>query len=134
MDAKQLRDIQFFEGLSDREVKELERWTEEVDVPAGQTIVDQGSFPSEFFVIREGTADVTQDGEKIRSLEPGDFFGEISLVETHRRTASVVAATPMKLISMAGHHFRTMEAEQPHMAEEIRAKIEERLESDAAEI
>lgn len=129
MDPKQLREIPFFEGLSDQEVQQLTRWVEEVDAPEGKTLVEQGSFPSEFFVIREGTADVTQDGDTIRSLGPGDFFGEIALMETHRRTASVVATSPMKLVVLDGHEFRTMEAELPHAAEVIRAHIEERLDS-----
>ena len=131
MDPERLKDISFFEGLSSDELQELGRWTDEVDVPQGKVLIEQGSFPSEFFVIQDGTADVAQDGEKIRSLGPGDFFGEIALVETHRRTASVTAASPMKVVVMTAHHFRTMESELPHAAEQIRAKIDERLDSDA---
>lgn len=131
MDPEQLKDISFFEGLSSEELKELGRWTDEVDVPEGKALVEEGTFPSEFFVIQEGTADVTQGGEKIRSLGPGDFFGEIALVETHRRTASVSATSAMKVVVMTAHHFRTMESDHPEVAERVRAKIEERLDSDA---
>ena len=130
MDPERLKSVQFFEGVSKDDLQGLSKWVDQVDVPEGKVVVEQGHFPDEFFVIEKGTADVTQDGGTIRSLGPGDFFGEIGLVETHRRTASVTATSPMTLIVLTGHHFRSMEAEIPQVAEQVRAKIEERLHSD----
>ena len=61
-------------------------------------------------MIEEGTAKVLKGGEEIAELGPGDFFGEIALLETERRTATVVAATPMRVIVMFQREFRQMES------------------------
>jgi CRP-like cAMP-binding protein len=70
---------------------------------------------------------VVQDGDKIATLGPGDFFGEIGLLETERRTASVVAASDMQLIVMFQREFKQMEREMPNVAERIRSAIRARL-------
>lgn len=133
MDPKRLSDIPLFEGVANKDLQQVGTWTDEVDVQEGKTLAEEGTFAYEFFVIEEGTADVTQDGEKIRSLSPGDFFGEIGLLEAERRTATVVAATPMKLIVMTGRDFQEMESKLPHVAEQVRTKIKERLGRDRGE-
>src|SRR5438094_349538 len=97
MDARRLEGVGVFSGLSKREREKLARWTDEVSVPEGHVLATEGQFAHEFFVIEEGSAEVTQNGEGIAELGPGEFFGEIGLLETERRTASVVATTPMKL-------------------------------------
>jgi CRP/FNR family transcriptional regulator, cyclic AMP receptor protein len=130
MDPNRLKDISLFQGLSRKELQDVGTWTDEIDVPAGQHLAEQGSFAYEFFVIEEGTAEVTQDGKTISSLGPGDFFGEIALLETERRTASVVATSAMRLIVMTSRDFRTMESKMPHVAEQVRKRIEERLARD----
>src|SRR6059058_2858928 len=100
MDAKQLEGVGFFSGLS---------------VGAGEKLATEGEFAHEFFVIAEGSADVTHDGRTIAELGPGDFFGEIGLLETERRTANVVATTAMRVIVMFGREFKQMEREMPSM-------------------
>jgi CRP-like cAMP-binding protein len=66
-------------------------------------------------------------------MGPGDFFGEIGLLESEKRTASVVATSPMRLIVMTGRDFSAMRSEMPHVAKEIQEKIEERLTQDRGE-
>jgi CRP-like cAMP-binding protein len=73
---------------------------------------------------------VTKDGETVAELGPGDFFGEIGLLETERRTADVVATTPMRVIVMFQREFRKMEREMPQVADRIRSAIRARLDSD----
>ena len=68
-----------------------------------------------------------QDGEHVATLGPGDFFGEIGLLETERRTASVVATTPMEVIVMFQPEFAQMTKELPTVADQIRAAIRSRL-------
>jgi CRP/FNR family transcriptional regulator, cyclic AMP receptor protein len=130
MDPKRLKDVSLFQGLAKKDLQHLARWTDEVDIPEGKSLAEQGSFAYEFLVIEDGTADVIQDGKRIRTLGPGDFFGEIGLLESERRTASVVATSPMRLIVMTGRDFSAMRSEMPHIAEEINEKIEERLARD----
>jgi CRP/FNR family transcriptional regulator, cyclic AMP receptor protein len=133
MDPKRLKDISLFKRLSRKDLTHLGQWTDEVDVPEGKRLAEQGTFAYEFLVIEDGTADVIQDGERIRSLGPGDFFGEIGLLESERRTATVVATSPMRLIVMTGRDFSAMRSEMPHIAKQIQEEIEVRLARDRGE-
>jgi CRP/FNR family transcriptional regulator, cyclic AMP receptor protein len=127
MDAARLKDVSLFSTLSKKEVEKLARWTDEVSVPEGEELATEGRFAHEFFVIEEGSASVVQGGRPIAELGPGDFFGEIGLLETERRTASVVATTPMKVIVMFQREFKQMEHEMPSVADRVRAAIRARL-------
>ena len=129
MDTKELQGIGFFSGLSKQELKRLAQWTDEVTVDEGYALAKEGEFAHEFFVIEEGTADVIQGGERLTELGPGEFFGEIGLLETERRTASVIATSPMRLIVMFQSQFRQMEREMPTVADRIRSAIRARLDN-----
>jgi len=126
MNPADLKPLPLFSTLSKHELERVARWTDEVDVSAGKHLVDQGAFAYEFFVIIEGEAEVRRDGDHVADLGPGDFFGEIALVEADRRTASVVAKSPMRVVVMLGRDFREMEDELPQVADRIKAAIEER--------
>jgi len=132
MDRKRLGEVWLFESLDRHELDQLAEWTDEVSVGAGHELATEGRFAHEFFVILEGTAEVQQGGRTIAELGPGDFFGEIGLLETERRTASVVASTPMRVIVMFGREFRQMERDMPAVAERIRAAIRARLDGSPA--
>jgi CRP/FNR family transcriptional regulator, cyclic AMP receptor protein len=127
MDARQLEGVSLFSGLSKRERETLARWTDQVSVPAGYALATEGQFAHEFFVIEDGSAEVTRNGERVDELGPGEFFGEIGLLETERRTASVAATTPMKLIVMFQREFAQMEHDLPAVADRIRSAIRARL-------
>lgn len=127
MEAKRLEHVALFSTLSKKELEQLARWTDEVSVPEGAELATEGKFAHEFFVIEDGTAEVRKDGETLNVLGPGDFFGEIGLLETERRTASVVATTPLSVIVMAQREFASMEHDMPAVAERIRAAIRARL-------
>jgi CRP-like cAMP-binding protein len=127
MDATRLEGVGVFSGLSKKELGKLAQWTDEVSISAGHSLATEGAFAHEFFVIEEDSAEVTQGGERIAELGPGEFFGEIGLLETERRTASVVATTPMELIVMFQREFKQMEQEMPAVADRIRTAIRARL-------
>lgn len=127
MDAKRLGEVAFFSKLSKKELDQVAQWTDELTVPEGEELVTQGRFAHEFFVIEDGTAEVRKDGETLGELGPGDFFGEIGLLETDRRTATVVATTPLTVIVMAQREFSSMERDMPAVADRIRAAIRARL-------
>ena len=129
MDTKRLEGIGAFSGISKRDLETLAGLTFEVDVPEGATLATEGWFAHEFFVIEDGAASVTQDGKEIAVLGPGDFFGEIGLLETERRTATVTATTPMRVIVMSSGEFRRMDRDMPAIADRIRAAIRARLDS-----
>ena len=127
MNPNRLREIPMFRHLSKSELERVAGWLQAYSVPEGDLLVREGASAQEFFLIEDGEAAVLQDGERIRTLGPGDFFGEIGLVETDRRTASIVATTPMEVIVMYRPEFEQMEQELPTVADQIRAAIRSRL-------
>jgi CRP/FNR family cyclic AMP-dependent transcriptional regulator len=127
MDPKRLREIPLFASLGKRELEQVGAWTDEVELPAGRVLGREGSMAYEFFVIEDGAVEVTVDGKHLTHLGPGDFFGEIGLIESDRRTATVTTTTPVRVIVMFGRDFRRMEREMPEVAKQIRNAIEVRL-------
>jgi CRP-like cAMP-binding protein len=127
VDAKALGRVDLFRSLARRDLEQVARWMDEVDVAAGKVLGRQGEVAYEFFVIEDGTASVAVDGEHVADLGPGEWFGEIGLIAAERRTATVTATTPMRLAVMFGPNFRDMTRHMPEISETIRAEIEERL-------
>jgi CRP/FNR family cyclic AMP-dependent transcriptional regulator len=127
VDAKSLERVPLFAGLSPKEREKVARWADTVDLPAGKHLLEEGRLPHEFFVILDGEVEVMHDGEHLATLGPGDFFGEIALIEHGRRTASVVAASPTSLAVMSPIAFDAMRREMPRVAERVEAVIRERM-------
>jgi CRP-like cAMP-binding protein len=126
MDASHLKSFPLFESLSKRELAEVARCADEVDVQEGRELVKEGEFAYEFFTIEEGKAEVTRGGRHVAFLGPGDFLGEMGIVDHERRNASVVAKSPMTVMVMTEQDFRGMELQMPVVAERIRSVVEER--------
>jgi CRP-like cAMP-binding protein len=118
-----LESVPVFAALSEEQRETLAEALDEVEVPAGERITSQGDFAHEFFAIVEGTAHVEQDGGVVATLGPGDFFGEIGLLVTGRRTAAIVAETHMVLLAMFDQSFRRLERQVPEFAALVRAQI-----------
>ena len=127
VDPARLASIPLFAELGRKQREQLSRWADEIDVREGRLLAHEGEFAHEFFVIQEGTALVEKNGELLAELGPGDFFGEIALLETERRTATVTAAGPMRLIVLSGPDFKQALHEMPEFQAKIRAAIRERL-------
>jgi CRP/FNR family transcriptional regulator, cyclic AMP receptor protein len=117
-----------FRELSKQELGQLAKATEDLEVDAGKVLTREGDLGREFFVIVEGEVSVTKDGQEIRRLGPGDFFGEIALVyEDARRTATVTAATPLRFFVLTRQSFRSLLEHQPEIEEKVMRALEERL-------
>ena len=101
--------------------------THEVSVAAGETVATQGDNAYEFFVIESGEADVRRGDEVIAFVGTGDVIGEMGLLVTGTRTASIVATTPMTLVAMFTREFRRIEDRVPAIAERLRATMRERV-------
>ena len=121
-----LKDVPFFSMLKKKELEVVAGQSDEVDVPAGKVLAQQGTFGDQFFVIEEGTAEVTRDGQRVAELGPGDFFGEMALLQADRRTATVTATTPMTLIVMTRASFRAIDTTMPRVHESVAQAIEQR--------
>ena len=124
----ELRSIPVFSNLTDGQRERAAERLQEVDVELGAVIARQGDFAYHLFVVREGTAAVTIDDELVTSLGPGSTFGEIGVIEHGRRTANVVAATPMRLLTMSVGDFEELAADLPEFAAHARAMARYRLE------
>jgi CRP-like cAMP-binding protein len=119
MDVAALDGIPLFEGLPPEQLERIAGWLEPVDVPSGWFLLNQGSYPEGFFVVLEGEVSVERDGAAIATLGPGEFFGEIALLEDDRRTATVTTATRVKAAVMDAADFFEMCAEIPEVSARI---------------
>ena len=132
MIADKLAEIPLFASLSKGEREQIARAADEVEVEEGKHLAEQGRFAYEFMAIEEGTADVVKDGEKLRELGPGDFFGEIGLLEAERRTATVVATTPLRVLAIEGRDFVELLDSLPELWLKVARALADRVESDEA--
>jgi len=126
MDPARLKSIRLFEQLSDEQLRSIAPFADETSVPEGEQLVREGDFSYELIGIEEGTAQVTRGGDRVADLGPGDFFGEIGVMERGLRTATVVATSPMRLITLTRWELRRMEKEMPEALEEIHRAADER--------
>jgi CRP-like cAMP-binding protein len=108
-----------FADLSQRDLRRVARATEVYAYRDGRTIVREGTRSEGFFVILDGKAKVTRGGRTIRRLGPGDFFGEIGLLDGGPRTATVVADGPLRALVLLRKEFRTLLMDEPKVAYRI---------------
>lgn len=127
MDAKDLEGIQLFAGLSRHELERIARWADDVELQEGKSLLSRGDLPHEFFVLLEGEVQVQRGDEVVARLGPGDFFGEIAIMEDDRRTATVVATSPVRVAVMLPRDFDEMRAEMPAVAAKIQQAAIERM-------
>jgi CRP/FNR family transcriptional regulator, cyclic AMP receptor protein len=126
LDASRLKSNPLFEDVPDEELAQIAGFAQEVHVEAGRELVREGDFSYEFMVIEEGEAEVTRHGEHVNDLGPGDFFGEMGLLEKTLRNATVTAKSPMRLITLTGWDLKRMERHIPEAIERVRATLEAR--------
>jgi CRP-like cAMP-binding protein len=127
MDPERLSSLPLYTDLDDGALAEVAGCTREVQIEAGATVATQGDNAYEFFVIESGDAEVRRDGEVIASVGPGEVVGEIGLLVTGTRTASIVATSEMTLIAMFSREFRALARTHPAIAERVRETMRERV-------
>ncbi|MEA2363520.1 MAG: family transcriptional regulator, cyclic receptor protein [Thermoleophilaceae bacterium] len=130
MDASRLKSIPLFEEVGDEELAQIAPFATEVSMEEGGELVREGDFSYEFMAIEEGQAEVTRGGEHVADLGPGDFFGEMGLLEKTLRNATVTAKTPVRLVTLSGWDLRRVERSAPQAMEHIRSVLEERRQAD----
>ncbi len=126
--AELLSKVEFFEGFSDEDLRRVVELGDEVDLPAGAVVVDQGDPGTTCYVVLSGTASVYVRGEYVASSGPGSMVGEIALVDHRPRTATVVADTDLELIRFDSVAFRTLLDEMPKASERLMTVLRARLE------
>ncbi|MEX2652885.1 MAG: cyclic nucleotide-binding domain-containing protein [Acidimicrobiia bacterium] len=130
MDVARLKSIPLFSQLSKRERKAIAQHADEVQIPQGTKIIEQGRVANELLVIERGTADVLDGEAVIAQIGPGDVVGEIGLLRYSRRTATVVATSAIDAIVMYGPELMAMKSSVPLVFEQLDRLIAERIGSD----
>ena len=128
-DAKveRLGQTRLFSGLKKKDLSELAKVTEDVEVPAGKVLCREGEIGREFFVIVDGEVEVTRGGERVTTLGEGSFFGEIALIEDWRRTATVTAARELRFFVMTNRAFWGLLDSKPEIQREVLRCVAARL-------
>jgi CRP/FNR family transcriptional regulator, cyclic AMP receptor protein len=122
-----LRTVSLFEGLDEDELGRLADRFQERTVPEGDVVVEEGSTGTSFFVIAEGAATISVGGDIKATVGPGDSFGEMAVIDEDVRSASVVAATDLRLYFLTPWEFRPFVREQPEVAWKLLQSLTRRL-------
>ena len=130
--ALDLKSIWLFSNCTGSELKKIRGSLDELDVPAGKVLVEEGRIGTEFFIIVQGTAAVTRSGKKVATLGPNDHFGELALLDRRPRSASVVSETEMDLLVLSQRQFNSLLESVPTISRKMLAAMANRLrEADA---
>ena len=127
MDLRAVADLAFLRDLPEVELEEVARVATEREFAVGEPLTLQGEFGHCLFLIADGSADVSVDGELVRSVGPGDAVGEVAVLASGRRTASVMATSPLRALMLFKRDVWKLEREAPEAADRLRAAIEEHL-------
>ena len=122
-----LRKVELFESFSDRDLKKLADSFKESTFSAGDVIATEGQRGVGFFVIGEGTVDYSIHDDRVGSGGPGDYFGEVALIDDGPRTATVTATTDVTAYGMTSWEFRPLVEENASIAWELLQKMATRL-------
>jgi CRP/FNR family cyclic AMP-dependent transcriptional regulator len=126
MDADALKSVPLFSALSEDARKSLSTWITEATVSEGKHLVEEGDYSYDLFIIREGTADVLHDGERVAELGPGDFFGEMGVLQKAKRGATVVAKSSMQLLVLSSWDVKRLRKSAPEVYSQLEEAIQER--------
>jgi CRP-like cAMP-binding protein len=122
-----LKNVPLFRGLSQRQVEQIARLADELEVPAGRRLASAGDTGHELFIIVDGQATVSTKDRRTVKLGPGEFFGEMSLIDGGPRSATVDAVTLMKLLVVGHREFWELLNEAPPLAGKIMRALSQRL-------
>jgi len=122
-----LRSVPLFSGLRRDELERLVELADEVDVPDGQLLTRQGELGDEFFVVLSGHVIVARDGHRLVRLGPGEFLGEIALIDGRPRTASATADGPARLLVLSHRAFDALLDESPTVTRQVVRTLVERM-------
>jgi CRP/FNR family transcriptional regulator, cyclic AMP receptor protein len=122
-----LKGVPLFARCSKKELGEIARIADEIDLPEDRKLTQEGKPGREFFVLIEGEADVRRKRRKIKTLGPGDFLGEISLVTKAPRTATVTTTSPVRALVVSEQNFRRLLERSPQVQIKVLEALAERV-------
>lgn len=128
VEAATLKELQLFSTADEGELRRVAELATALEVPEGTTLTEEDEFQGgEFFVITEGTAEVSQGGVSLGTLRPGESFGEMGALEPRRRSATVTAASDLSLLVFSRTAFDELIADAPNVTRKIVREMGRRL-------
>jgi len=128
-----LKRVPLFGGMTDRAIAAVAVLATELAFAAGQALVVEGEAGDAFYLLVEGRVDVTRSGEPVRTLGPGDFIGEIALVDGRERTATATAVGAVRTLVVRRDAFLELLDRHPAVRLGILMALTDRIRSDGAE-
>jgi CRP-like cAMP-binding protein len=128
--GKLIAGVPLFAGLSKKELGQVASIAEELDFKAGKQLIREGGPGREFFILLEGSAEVTRNGKKLATRKAGDFFGEIALVSDRPRMATVTTLEPTVALIVTETNFRRLVRQSPEIALKVLQAVGDRLPSE----
>jgi len=124
---ERLSQVSLFSECSKAELRRIAALTNEIEVPAGTVLIRKGDPGRECFVIVEGSAKATIPGKKSRTMRAGECFGELALLDSAPRSATVTAETDMRLVVLSSREFWAVMDENPRVRRNVLAAVAERI-------
>ena len=131
--VRALKGVPLFEGLSRRELVQLERVCEDLEIEPGRVLCKEGEVGREFFVLVDGKVQVSRKGRRVATLTGGDFVGEIALVTELPRTATVTAETPLRLFVLTSREFHAVLDRDRNVERKVLRALARRLAETASD-
>ena len=123
MDPENLRAVPLFASMDEQDLRRIATFATEDSAPTGATLMREGDYSNEMVAIESGTATVIQEGRTVASLGPGDVFGERGVLTRDLRNASVVAASPMRLVRLTNWDVKRLPQEtRKRLAELVQSR------------
>lgn len=122
-----LEGVSLFASCAPSELRRISQLVDEVEIPEGRVLIEEGDLGREAFVIVEGEAEARIGDRSVAELGPGDCFGEMSLLAGNRRTATVTARTPMQLLVLDSRSFDALIDEIPGVAKKVLRQLARRV-------
>jgi CRP/FNR family transcriptional regulator len=132
--VQRLANVELFEGLSTKQLDAIASAMRERTFAAGDTIIEEGATDGRFYLIDSGTADVSLKGTVVDHLGPGDYFGEIALIDNGPRTASVTATSDVRSLTLAHFNFRAVLKDNPDLVQKLLVQVCRLLRNTEAEL
>jgi CRP/FNR family transcriptional regulator, cyclic AMP receptor protein len=128
--ADLLKQVPLFEGCSKADLARIGRVADEIDLPAGKELIRQNEPARQFFILTDGWAEVRRNGRKINTMGPGDFFGEIGLVNDRLTSASVTTIEPSRALVITRASFKALLRDSPAIQLKVLNALAQRVAGD----
>jgi CRP/FNR family cyclic AMP-dependent transcriptional regulator len=125
--TEQLTSVQMFSACTDKELAQIARACDELAVEADAVLVEEGAAGEDFFLVGTGEAEVSRGGRHVATLGPGQYFGEMALLDRRPRSATVISETDMTLLVLGQRQFNGVLDAVPALSRKMLAAMATRL-------